>query len=319
MGVPIFCICLIAAGIWIIFISIKQIQKQTKEKERLKQEREAQLERMRKEEEIRLEKLRKEKIEREEAEKRVREEQARARAERDAIYNAMVAAIRPVPVVAAEEKAKKMTISFLNSLTYSTLTVRSNMEQLSNYVVIDTETTGLKCTSDEIIEVAAIRFRGFEPVEKFVTLSAPSKPIPEQITEINHITDEMVAGKPCFQQIAASLVEFIGEDNIVGHNLPFDLKFIVHYGANVTERKRKYYDTLAIAQKTIKKVRMKWDKEYEEYVEDFNSTGISDYKLKTLCFYLGLPYQGAHRAEADALATGLLFQSLIDMRVTKKS
>lgn len=192
------------------------------------------------------------------------------------------------------------------------------MERLSNYVVIDTETTGLRCTSDEILEVAAIRFRGFEPVEKFVTLLAPSKPIPEQITEINHITDEMVAGKPCFQQVAASLIDFIGDDDIVGHNLPFDLKFIVHYGANVTEKQRKYYDTLAIAEKTIKKARMKWDKEFQEYVEDFNSTGISNYQLKTLCFYLGLPYENAHRAEGDALATGLLFQSLIDMRVKQR-
>lgn len=257
----------------------------------------------------------------EEAEQRRQEEaaaRAKARAERDAAYNAMIAAIRPVTVTVTEEKAKKIAISFLNTLTYSTITARSNLEQLSNYVVIDTETTGLKCTSDEIIEVAAIRFRGFEPVEKFVTLLAPSKPIPAEITKINHITDEMVAGKPCFQQVAASLIEFIGNDNIVGHNLPFDLKFIVHYGANVTEKKRKYYDTLAIAQKTIKKARMRWDKEYQEYIEDFDSTGISDYQLRTLCVYLGLPYQNAHRAEADALAAGLLFQSLIDKRVAQK-
>lgn len=245
-----------------------------------------------------------ERAERERELKKIRIEQEkeheRRRAERDAAYQAMVNAIQPVPVSVSEEKAKKVAISFLNNLTYSTLTVRSNLEQLSNYVVIDTETTGLKCVSDEIIEVAAIRFREFEPVEKFVTLLSPSKPIPDQITEINHITDDMVAGKPCFQQIAASLVEFIGDDNIVGHNLPFDLKFIVHYGANVTLGKRKYYDTLEISRKTIRK-----------------SEGIDNFQLKTLCFWYGIPYKGAHRAEADALATGLLFQQLIDVRVNK--
>lgn len=313
MGIFICIVVIILLLIWYLrYIGAitKKREKPRPEEEKIIQQaqHEAYMRKIMEEEEARLVKLRK-----------AKEERDKAKAERDAAYHAMISAIRPVPVIVSEEKAKKLTISFLNTLTYSTLTARSNMEQLSNYVVIDTETTGLKCTSDEIIEVAAIRFRGFEPVEKFVTLLSPRKPIPEHITEINHITDDMVSGKPCFQQIAKSLLDFIGDDSIVGHNLPFDLKFIVHYGANVTETKRKYYDTLAIAQKTIKKVRMKWDKEYEEYVEDFNSTGISDYKLKTLCSYLGLPYQGAHRAEADALATGLLFQSLIDKRVTKKS
>lgn len=285
--------------------------------EKKKKEEMERIDNQRREREKQLEKIRKEQAEREEAERKAREEHDKALAEKKSAYNTMVSAITSAPVVIATEKAKKSAISFLNSLSYTTLTARSNIEKLSNYVVIDTETTGLKCTSDEIIEVAAIRFRGFEPVEKFVTLLAPNKPIPEHITAINHITNDMVFGKPCFQQIAASLVEFIGSDNIVGHNLPFDLKFIVHYGANVTETKRKYYDTLAIAQKTIKKVKMKWDREFQEYVEDFESDGVSDHKLDTLCAYLGIPQQETHRAESDALATGLLFQCLIDMRVDK--
>lgn len=250
------------------------------------------------------EKRKAERAEREREQEKIRaereKEQEKIRAERNTAYQAMVNAIQTVPVSVSEEKAKKVAISFLNSLTYSTITVRSNLEQLSNYVVIDTETTGLKCISDEIIEIAAIRFREFEPVEKFVTLLAPKKPIPERITDINHITNDMVSGKPCFQEIAASLIDFIGYDNIVGHNLPFDLKFIVHYGANVTEKKRKYYDTLDIAKKTIRK-----------------SDGIMNFQLKTLCIWYGIPYQESHRAEADALATGLLYQCLIDARTNK--
>ncbi|MBD5162955.1 MAG: 3'-5' exonuclease [Oscillibacter sp.] len=185
---------------------------------------------------------------------------------------------------------------------------------IPNFVVQDTETTGLKCSSDEIIDIAAIRFRNFQPVDKFSMLLAPKKSIPERITAINHITDEMVAGCPCFQQVALSLVEFIGDDNIVGHNLPFDLKFIVHYGADVTTKKRKYYDTLALAQKTVKKVKMKWDKELEVYMEDDESEGISNYKLETLCSYFDIINRNAHRAEGDALATGMLFHKLAEIR-----
>ena len=239
--VAIFFICMILLTIWATSVYIQRTEKQKKEKRLREEQYEAYMKKVREEEQIRLIELKKQK-----------EEQDRLIAEKNAIYDRTVLSIREYPITISDEKAKKIAISFLNSLTYSTITIRSDIEKLGDFVVVDTETTGLRVVSDEIIEVAAIRFRNFQPVEKFTSLLSPSRPIPEQITEINHITDEMVNGKPCFQQVAASLVEFIGDDNIVGHNLPFDLKFIVHYGANVTTKKRKYFDTLDLAKKTLR-------------------------------------------------------------------
>lgn len=283
--------------VWLFYLMIKQSKENEQKKAEIKRRNDA----LRKEHEKWMRQKEEERKARELEQEQIKKEQERRKTERDTAYQTMVNSIRAVPVVAAEEKSKKVAISFLNTLKYSTITVRSNMEMLGNYVVIDTETTGLKCVSDEIIEIAAIRFQGFEPVEKFTTLLAPSKPIPERITEINHITNEMVADKPCFQQIAPALVEFIGSDNLVGYNLPFDLKFIVHYGANVTVIPRKYYDTLDLARKTVR--------------------GLDNYQLLTVCVSLGIPgatYKTLHRAEADALATGLLYQKIIDLRMERK-
>lgn len=231
-------------------------------------------------------------------------------------YNNMVASIPKYSVPVSQKKSAKIAASFVNDLTFSTVTKRSNILKLGNFVVVDTETTGLKYTSSEIIDIAAIRFRDFQPVLKFSMLLAPSKPIPKEITTINHITDEMVSGCPCFQEIAESLVEFIGDDDIVGHNLPFDLKFIVHYGADITTKDRKYYDTLAISRKTIRKTKMKWDREFEEYIEDDEFDGVPNYKLETLCDYFSIININTHRAESDALATGLLFHELVKIRTT---
>lgn len=80
----------------------------------------------------------------------------------------------------------------------------------------------------------------------------------------------MVEGKPLFGQIVHSLQSFIGTDNIVGHNLEFDLKFIIKNGFDVYACNRKYYDTLEIAQKTLKKVKEKWDKEVYAYMHDYS-------------------------------------------------
>lgn len=261
-----------------------QAAQKKKKGEKLRQEQyEAYMKKVREEEETRAE-----------ARKKEEEEYQKKLAEKNAAYDKMISSIQEYPVAISEDKAKKIAISFINNLTYSTITVKSDMDKLGNFVVVDTETTGLKVVSDEIIEIAAIRFRNFQPIEKFTLLLAPSKPIPERITEINHITDEMVAGQPCFQQVAASLVDFIGDDNIVGHNLPFDLKFIVHYGANVTEKKRKYFDTLDLVRKTFR--------------------GEQSYKLQIVCGLLGVIYRNGHRAENDAIATGLVFQKLAEMR-----
>ena len=314
---------IIACIVWAEAHAEKKKKEQAKE---LQEQKRLQEEQKRKEEEKQAAERRRiileENYKRREEEARRKEEEARRKAEeiqrkreeRYVAYDKMVSSIEPYSVSISEGKAPKQSASVVNDLTFSTITVRTDMTKLGNFVALDTETTGLKCSSDEIIDIAAIRFRNFQHVAKFSMLLAPRKPIPERITAINHITDEMVAGCPCFQQVALSLVEFIGDDNIVGHNLPFDLKFIVHYGADITTKKRKYYDTLAISQKTIKKIKMKWDKELEAYVEDDNSDGISNYKLETLCSYLDIINIDAHRAESDALATGILFHKLAEIR-----
>lgn len=244
------------------------------------------------------------------------EEYLREIEETYAAYDKLMSSIQNFPVAVSEKGPKKIGAAFVNDLTYSTITRRSDISKLGNFVVVDTETTGLKYSTDEIIDIAAIRFRNFEPVFKFSTLLSSHKPIPEEVTSINHITNEMVIAKPHFQQVAESLLDFIGDDNIVGHNLPFDLKFIVHYGADISLKRRKYYDTLAIAKKTIKKVKMKWDKELEDYVEveDDDPERVENYKLETLCSYFEIFNRNLHRAENDALATGFLFKKLVELR-----
>lgn len=184
-------------------------------------------------------------------------------------------------------------------ISYSTITKRTPRDKLGNFVVIDTETTGLSIRAS-IVEIAAIRFRGFRPVEKFTTLCHPKGKISEDASKINGITEEMVAGKPPFSCIAAGLQAFIGKDDIVGHNLPFDMKFITKYGVDTTLSKRKYYDTLEIAKHTLKK----WREGSEAYYDVF------DYKLSTLCDYYHIPFFGAHRALADCYATGMLLERL---------
>ena len=184
---------------------------------------------------------------------------------------------------------------------------------------MDIETTGLSSTKDKIIEIAAIRFEDWVPVEKLHTLLNPEKHIPEEATAVNNISDDMVANSPRFSQIIESLDSFIGKASLVGHNLPFDLKFLYRYGYDFTTVKRHYYDTCEISKKTLKTPKKKWDKDLGEYVINYNyDYDIENYKLTTLCDYYHIRDNlFAHRAMSDALATGILFQKLAQDKIER--
>jgi DNA polymerase III subunit epsilon len=97
-------------------------------------------------------------------------------------------------------------------------------------IALDFETTGLDPAGCEIIEIGMVPFtfapvdgRIFEIREAFSRLRQPSAPIPEEITKLTGITDEMVAGRTIDPAEVAAFVA--PADLIVAHNAAFDRKF----------------------------------------------------------------------------------------------
>lgn len=213
--------------------------------------------------------------------------------------------------VSETDEAPKASAS-MPDIHFYNVTRRTNLDKLFPLVVIDTETTGLKPRSSEIIEVSAIRYEaGFKPVSCFSTLLRSRNPIPPQASTVNNITDDMVKDKPYFSQIADAFSEYISGCTIVGHNLGFDLKFLNHAGAQLPD-KVKYIDTLDLAKHTLTSRRSKrWDSDFEDSSDDFDYD-VEDYKLGTLCFYYGIVPHNAHRSLSDCLATGMVLECLIE-------
>lgn len=208
-----------------------------------------------------------------------------------------------VPIVPVPSKKMRFKVSDLLEIKYTSVTSRSNYERLGTFTAIDVETTGLNCQKSKLIEVSAVYFEHWKPIKYFSTLINPDSPIPEEITELTGINDETVKEAPTFSSIASSLMDFIGNTNIVGHNLEFDLKFLYRNGINFLSHKRKYYDTLKIV-KTVLKRGVSHDSD------------VSDYKLTTLCDYYDIrDNDSAHRSLSDALSTGLLFKNLADEKM----
>lgn len=96
-----------------------------------------------------------------------------------------------------------------------------------DFVAFDTETTGLQPYSEELVELAAVRFdleSGAK--EYFQTLVNPRKPIPASAMAVHGITDSMVANAPTIEKVLPSFFQFMGTAIPVAHNAPFDIGFL---------------------------------------------------------------------------------------------
>lgn len=102
------------------------------------------------------------------------------------------------------------------------------------HLLFDTETTGLVHNSGQpihkqpqAIEIFGLLLddeAGWLEVSSFHSYMDPGVPLPEIVTKITGITNEMVKGKPQFREIARGWDEFMDTaDVIVAHNLSYDL------------------------------------------------------------------------------------------------
>ena len=194
------------------------------------------------------------------------------------------------PIVDLQEEIQKAVgkakrIPYLEPTTGSVLEFASATDAKRELVVIDTETTGTDPKMSDLLEVAAVKVKGTEIVDRWSTFVNPGRPIVGN--QMHGITDKDVQGAPSPREAADQLLAFVGEAKIVGHNVGFDLGFIEEAkGDGFRFQPGTYLDTLTIAR--------------EGY------PGAESYKLGDLARFFGVELSQGHRALPDAEATASL-------------
>ena len=217
----------------------------------------------------------------------------------------------PLFTITVSQEQRKRRVGY-EEIAFANITPKG---KYGEFVAFDTETTGLSPSRDRIVELAAIRFVDGVPTEIFDTFINPEREIPAEATAINQITNEMVANAPTISDVLPSFERFVGSSPLVAHNLEFDLKFLFYSGSTITDTPRKYFDTLAQSQKLLKKVKQKYNREYDIWETDYDGTwDVENYKLGTLAEYFDITFPCQHRASGDALVTGKLFLELINIK-----
>ncbi|MCS4486281.1 PolC-type DNA polymerase III [Staphylococcus americanisciuri] len=96
----------------------------------------------------------------------------------------------------------------------------------ATYVVFDVETTGLSNQYDKIIELAAVKVRDGEIIDKFERFSNPHEKLSETIKNLTHINDDMLRDAPEIETVLTEFKEWVGDAIFVAHNASFDMGFI---------------------------------------------------------------------------------------------
>ena len=168
-------------------------------------------------------------------------------------------------------------------------------EYVPDYVVFDLETTGTSPTTEEIIEISAVKVKDNKIVDEFTTLVKPGKIISPFITELTGISNEMVENAPVFRNVFEDFIDFTGDMVLVGHNIHcFDLKFLHRYAMEYYRKVpgNDYIDTLTVARKRL--------------------PGLSHHRLSDLVEYYNITQQGAHRALNDCRMNQQVYEYLFD-------
>ncbi len=180
-------------------------------------------------------------------------------------------------------------------------TATSSAVNLSgNFVVFDIETTGLKPQECKITEIGAIKIENGEIVDKFSQLINPQVPIPQNITELTGISDDMVADKPAIDEVLPKFLDFCAGATVVAHNANFDCGFIRYNAAALNLGfHNKIIDTLKMSKELFPNERK--------------------HSLDTVCKRLDVSLENHHRAVDDATATAEVFLKLAKMTKTNTS
>ena len=163
---------------------------------------------------------------------------------------------------------------------------------IDDYVLVDIETTGFSPINDEIIEIGAIKVENNKIVKQYDELIKIDKILPQKITELTGITDNMLKNGKLPNIVLEEFIKFVGNSIIVGHNVNFDLGFLcnkckkyLNYNLN-----NDYIDTLYLARKLV--------------------PNSYNHKLGTLAKLFNISYKGAHRGLKDVEITYGVYNSL---------
>ncbi|GEM_PF-2293221 len=158
-----------------------------------------------------------------------------------------------------------------------------------DYTALDLETTGLNPFTDDIIEVAAVKVRNGQIIDRFESFVYTPLEISELVSYLTGIHAKDLEQAPDFVALASKLETFIGDDPLLGHNIFFDWSFLMK--KNLQIKNNALYDTYTLS--------------------NILFPTLPSHSLETNTKYFGISHEDSHRAMGDVLAAHELWKKLM--------
>ncbi|MEH7387909.1 PolC-type DNA polymerase III [Bacillus sp. JJ1521] len=214
-----------------------------------------------------------------------------------ALTDHAVAQSFPEAYAAAKKNGIKMIYGVEANLVDDGVPIAYNSQHRNldddTYVVFDVETTGLSAVYNTIIELAAVKVKNGEIIDRFESFANPHHRLSATTIDLTGITDDMVRNAPEVSEVLIKFNDWTEDAILVAHNASFDMGFLnVGYKkAGLNKATNPVIDTLELAR--------------------FLYPELKNHRLNTLCKKFDIELTQHHRAIYDAEATGYLAVKLL--------
>ena len=166
----------------------------------------------------------------------------------------------------------------------------------NTFVVFDTETTGFNAAGgDQMIEIGAVKIKDGQIIDRFDEFINPGSHIPDNITALTEITDEMVKDADDEKTVTERFLEWSGNLPMVAHNAKFDISFI--------QMSMKKYDLGEFTNTVIDTLELSRQLDQD----------AARHSLSALVKRYNVPFdeESHHRADYDAEGTAYVFDKML--------
>lgn len=172
----------------------------------------------------------------------------------------------------------------------------------ANFVVVDTELTGLDESRDEIISIAGVKMTGkrIKMGDVFYKLVKPSCPLKRDSILVHGIVSSELEESPHIKQVLQKFLLLFKDSIIVGHFISIDIAFLKK---EIRKHLKEDFDPIAIDTLFI----YRWLIKTKILSEDFES----NISLVDIARSLNIEVKELHDALSDAYITAQVFQKLI--------
>lgn len=165
------------------------------------------------------------------------------------------------------------------------------------FVALDFETTGRDPLTSRVTEVGIITYENGVEIDRWGQLVDPGEMISEEVIRVTGITNEHVKGMPTFAAIADEIERRVAGEYFLAYNASYDTQVMRAEMGRLgrTVEFKGVIDPLPFCWQHIRRTKK-----------------TTNARLGTICEYLGIELENAHRATDDAAAAAQVYLRLFD-------